>query len=371
MSAPRDDKDRQTMPQGADDLVPPTPAASLKPATKEQQSWGDKYKAKALHLFRNVGINYIVNFAISAVFTYKVEDKVARYFKPAIDRAVAGVNSNLAKASVKFIAEYFTITQLLLCGGHSILPIMKYTHDNRKALEFAVGHRFDQLQELTGNGNAASKQRLEEYKVIKDIFKARPETLSDESKALLAKNGIGDNLQFNEKRSTWGHILKARLGGVATTTALSVGLALGSASGKPWLNFDNLATNKAGPIIGQKFIKPVFGRAVDNHNLLGRFTFIELIYTLVSKLGFDRIERKQYIKQQQAEQEAAAHRLVVDEKVLQADSAQDTTSARSHAAAFADRATAQEARSKIVSNGAQDFRARETLKPGEPAAASL
>jgi hypothetical protein len=352
--------------------APPVTAAPQKQNANDK-SWGDKYKEKGYHFIRNFLLNYVVNFGISAAFTYKVEKSSwGRKLDSSIKQMADAGQEKLKVPSglTEFVAKYFTISQLLMFGGHAIVPLMKYSHDHKKGMELVIGHRLDQLQEMSGNGNAASKRRLEEYKVVTDILKARPKELSERDKTLLVKNGIDENLHFNERPSTWGHILKARLGGVLATTSLGVSLGVATAiankTNKDWLNFNKFAEEKAGKMIAENITKPVLGSHVENHGLLGKFIFIEMIYTLVSKLGFDRIEHIQRKKRHAQEQAAAAAALIKDEKALsQINGESPTQEPRASFAAQVGRGAPSETRRKIIEEGEKDFRGRESTKPGE------
>ena len=227
------------------------------------------------------------------------------------------------------------------------------------------------MQEFTGQGNAASKQRLEEYKVVTDILKSRPKELNDTEKELLAKNSIGDNLQFNEYRTQWKHILKSRLGGVAATTTLGVGLGLAIGTRQKWLDFNGFAENKLGKAIGDKVLKPVFGSYVEDHKMLGKYAFIEMLYTAASKLGFDRIERQQFKKRQEEGNGGSRSGFGQGRESALTQQGGESYAAepRTSFAAQTGRAPALDTRRKILEGGERDFRARESVKPGDAAVA--
>jgi hypothetical protein len=193
-------------PTASSENAPPavtTPASA--PDTNDEKSWGDKYKHKALGLIRNVGINYIVNAGIATLGTYALfkSPKANGFLQKGIDKIADGaISMGAHKELGNFLGEFLVRTQLLLCGGHILLPPLKSIHDHRKHLEFEVGHKLDVLQETFGRGNAATKRNIAEYSYIKDMLRAKPRTLSDDDKALLAKHCIGDNFQFNEKLET-------------------------------------------------------------------------------------------------------------------------------------------------------------------------
>ncbi len=376
MDAPR--KDNNSPPVSTNDISAARPGVSstIPSGTYAERSWGDKYKVKTLHIIRDDLVNYIINFIGSAIFAYKVErSPLQKRFDKAINwSGEQGEKIGIPAIVGRHIGSFFTKTQLLLCGGHAILPFMKYTHDNKKALEFSIGHRLDQFQEFMGHGNAASRRRLKEYKVIKDIFKSKPHELSEDEKALLVKNCIGDNLQFNEHRSTWGHVIKARLGGVAFTTALSIGLGFSNAQKTgPFkvLNFNDQLQAPAGKKIAKHLLDPLPMKIADSQHM-GENLFTETIYTLASKLGFDRIEKRQFRKEREAERAAATLALKKDEAALTqtVDSDNNPADNRNYAASIAARPSALDARQKILSEGEKDFRARETVKPEQAIALS-
>jgi hypothetical protein len=380
MDVQRQYDDRNATVANAASLSPGGAVSTQQPESSAEKSWGDKYKEKSFSFLRNVLLNYVVNFGISAAFTYKVmkSNWGQKHFGEnipggnTVDKFAAQVHDKIKipPGVTKFVTKYFTIAQLLMFGGHAILPLMKYSHDHKKSMEFVIGHRLDQLQEFTGQGNAASKRRLKEYKVVSDILKARPSELSEQYKALLAKNGIGDNLQFEERPSKWVHILKARLGGVLATTSLSVALGLASSTKINMLDFEKFAKDKMGEKIGDRVLKPVFGRTVENHKLLGQYVFTELVFTLASKLGFDREERKQFKKQREEEMAAAAEALKRDEKALTQLGAESfAAEPQTQFTAQVGRSPAMDARRKILGEGEKDFRARESGKTASPAVA--
>ena len=349
-------------------------AKATDPNLETQKSWGDKYKEKTLGFVRNVGVNYVVNFLISAVFAYEVEKSAvgAKLNDFAKGVGTQGAKVGIPKEVGQFVGSFITKVQLLMCGGHALLPFMKYTHDNRRALEFGIGHRLDQLQESMGQGNDASKRRLQEFKVVRGLLKTKPHELSEDEKALLAKNCIDEHLRFTERKSSWNHVLKARLGGVAATTSLSVGLALGQSTGKSWLNFKGLAKDKVGNYLDTKVIPkiPVIGPkiTVPLDNTLGENMFTEVVYTLFSKLGFDRIEKRQLKKELAAEQKAASTQLNKDEKSLEHITVLDEGTGPDFRASVKPQTI--DTRNRILSEGKKDFRMREASRPQETVALS-
>lgn len=359
-----------------------SPAQAQDAAT--EKSWGDKYKATTFGFGRNVLLNYIINFAISALGTYAfVHTKF--YNKTLLPKTEAWTiqleektKSLGFKIPNKFSAEiidFFTITQILLCGGHSILPLMKASHDHRRVLEFQLGHKLDQLQGLLGRGNEASKRNIVEYKYIKDLIKShKPQELTDADKALLAQHHIGDNLQFDEHRKSWWQTIKARLGGVAFTTTMSAVFATLSYFGEekklPWIDVKK-GLGKVGEKIGPRLPEGLKHVGINNPSLLGKFMVLELLYTLGSKLGFDRIEKKQARKLEVAERAQAEANLVKDRKELSAMGIrpEDADDIQTQYAQSPRTSPALEARRKLTEGGEKDFRTRETAKTAEPSMA--
>ena len=158
-----------------------------------------------------------------------------------------------------------------------LLPPMKFAHDNRNRIEFDMGHRLDQLQDMLGQGNEATKRNLAEYKYISDLLKAKPADLSDKDKTLLAKHSISDNFQFNEHRESWKHVLKARATGVSMTTTL--GLLFGATENfKSEKLHMSVIQEKAGELIGSKVLKKVLPASwISKPEALGKYVFLELI----------------------------------------------------------------------------------------------
>jgi hypothetical protein len=332
------------------------------PAHDNQKSWGDKYKRGTLHFIRDILFNYIINFGTSALFTYAVvetNNPLNRKFNQFIDAAKSNVG--------KQVVEFFTRTQLLLCGGHIILPFMKYMHDNKNGLEFGIGHKLDRLQEMVGRGNAASKRNLAEYKYINDLMKSKPRELSDDDKALLAKHCIGDNLQFDEHRESWKHLIKARATGVAMTTTL--GILFGLTGKFPEKYQMKTIQEKAGQFLSNKGLNKIPRKIIARPEELGKYVFLELIYTAASKLGFDHMEKRLLKKQELAEAEAAKSELKADKESLPADDihANEAAGGRGPVSPTAARTTpVLEARRKILESKEQGFLARESAKPAEP-----
>jgi len=376
--------------EGVDNIPPATastPTEKLQDASGEK-SWGDKYKHKLHHFVRDILVNYIVNFSISALFTYAIVEsgRYQNWFKPKLEKGISRLSetTHIPKEFAGVVAEFFTVTQLLLCGGHSLLPFMKWSHDNRKSQEFELGHALDELQMKLGRGDAATKQRLEEYKYVKNLFKANnPAELTGDDKKLLAKNGIDDQLQFKENRQTWKQVLKARGLGMSATTTLSFLLATGSFLGrKPdlkWLNVKKEYLQGWGHTLGDNI--PLYKKITKEHinyeegklfpvkgyEKLGEYTILELIYTAASKLGFDHMEKRELRKQEQEERTQAEAEITRDKEFLQQsgtrkDDAEDIKTLRTTPSALS---PALEARRKIMEDGGKDFRTREASKPPE------
>ena len=350
-------------------------SATTQQTESDQKSWGDKYKQKALRDTRNIGINYFLNAGIAIALTYGVIKSPAnKWLQKGVNAVTNGAVALGAHQELgKFLGEFLVRTQLLLVGGHVLIPPLKYIHDHKRKLEFETGHKLDLLQKFLGRGNAATKRNIAEYKYVKDLLNAKPQELSNDDKALLGKHYIGDNFQFNEKPESWKHVLFARGLGVASTTALSGVLAAGSYYGgkdklnKPWMDVKQKYLKEFGGGFGEKYLAgPLKRIRIKDPGLVGELIVLEAIYTAASKLGFDHMERRLLKKQEKADAEAAAAALAQDRQaVLQSERAPMETEAeplRSHSARVT---SSLDARRAIIDAGEKGFRARESAKPAE------
>jgi hypothetical protein len=201
---------------------------------KPMQSWGDRHKHGAYHFVRDWVVNYFINFIGAASITYAFDtSKKGERFNSWIDeKAVqAGklgpkvhLQEERARGLAKWGIKYFTKTQMLLMGGHILLPALKWMRDHERRLEFRLGHLLDLAQEFFGKGNAASKRNIEEYHRVSELVaigkynrKQRDPiavTLSDQDRAMLAKNLVNEDLCFEERPTTWLKVVKARLWGM-------------------------------------------------------------------------------------------------------------------------------------------------------------
>ena len=365
-----------------DSAAKPASAPSVPDAETQGSSWGDKYKHKAQHFVRNILVNYIINFGISAAGTYAVlkSPLYIKHFEPKVKEWSVKLHAktNIPPAFSSTIVELFTTTQLLLCGGHSLLPYMKWSHDNRRKQEFDFGHRLDKLQESLGFGNVASKRNLEEYKYVKDLLKTnKPDALDTTDKALLLKHGIDDNLHFKENRQTVWHVVKARLAGMSFTSTLSLILAAGSylaeQKGITALDFKQKFID-LGNKVGPKLYSGLSPKIIKDPGFLGYLTLLELVYTAASKLGFDKMENRQLRKREWQEKQEAEAALAGDRKVLsdsgiRPDDAADIQKLvqSDRAANLKPRLSALEERNRILQEGAaRDFRGRAEARANEP-----
>jgi len=326
----------------------------------EKQSWGEKFKAKTYHFIRDVLINYIVNFMAAASFTYAFDVKFGeRYAKWVNEKTSASKNPAL----LKFVIQFMTKTQLLLCGGHVLQPLLKWMKDNRKRLEFRIGHGLDLLQEMLGRGNTESKRSIEEYHRVSELVDigdhnrkyrdAVPVQLNEADKGLLAKHKVDEELQFTDRKQSWVRVITARLTGVLCTTMLSIGLALTNSESNPpkVYDFRNKYEKPWGEWLGNKVIPriplmnwlfnnkqpmPISRAGTTGHQLIGEYFIDDAIYTAASKLGFDKME--QYIdKKEEAEEarKAEERRKVVEARkksfVARQEEAQKTAPSMSQA----------------------------------------
>src|SRR5262249_50850830 len=149
---------------------------------------------------------------------------------------------SVPKGLSSWAIKYLTKSQLLLCGGHILLPAVKWMHDHRQRLEFSIGHKLDLAQEFFCHGNEASHRNLKDYERLNDLRETAkqnqkqgnltPVPLNDDDKKLLARNHVDAQLQFVEDPTTWGRVIKARLMGMLGSVIVSMGMALTS---QKWL----------------------------------------------------------------------------------------------------------------------------------------
>jgi len=349
---------------------------------RSSQSWGDKYSGKALHFVRDIAVNYVFNFAISALGTYAVmRSKLnTKYLEPAIEWFVEKGRNISGSAQYdgfsRGIGNFFTRTQILLCGGHSLMPFMKWSHDNKNRLEFWMGDKLDRLQEALGKGNNATKRNIEEHKYVRDLMTAgNSANLTEQDKGLLEKYHVGNNLQFDERRQTWKQVLKARAVGTSYTTALSIVLGL---SGKlPKWGQAATYEEKFGQAISEKGIKPVLkhlpGNLIEDPLMLGKNVFLELIYTFFSKLGFDHMEHRLLAKQEAEDAARAAAELKGDkESLAQSDGrGEDAGYGSRFRSGLGARQSASETRKEILNRKEKSFRLGDSMKNGDLSGVTL
>jgi len=297
---------------------PSSPVISPSPANTvpfDEKSWGEKYKVQTYSFIRNWLVNYFINFMAAATLTFAFDtSKLGDMFRDTSHK-ISEKTGN--PPLTRFIINFMTRTQLLLCGGHVLVPLLKWMKDNEKRLQFRTGHALDVLQESLGRGNAASKRNLMEYSHVstlvrigdynsKEINSPIVPELSEVDKAMLAKNDINEELQFRDKKQPWKDVIKARLTGVLFTTLLSIGLALSSSKSvpkalqfretyeTPWGKW--LGDNVFSKIPGAKFFErpaPAAQRTgMTGHQLIGEYFIDDAFYTAASKFGFDSMEHK-------------------------------------------------------------------------------
>lgn len=191
----------------------------------DQKSWGEKYGTGIFDFTRDFVINYVINFIIGAVSAYKYEtSNFGREFNAKIAR-VSAKSTIIPPKAAEYALRLMSRNQLLLVGGHILLPVLKVMKDHQQKLTFEIGHTLDQLQEVTGNGNRDSKRALSEYERTKQLLESKKNDgalqLSSDDKTMLARKHINDKLEFKETKQSWWNIIKARLIGMTCSTAAS------------------------------------------------------------------------------------------------------------------------------------------------------
>lgn len=340
---------------------PPKPV----PDTHSEKSWGDKYKAKTFGFTRNVIINFAINAAIAALGTYAVIKSPANKI---LQKGVDGIATNAVAIGLhpelgKFLGEFLVRTQLLLCAGHLLVPPLKAMHDNRKHLEFSIGHGIDRLQQSLGHANDATRRNLKEYRHVQMLLATKPDTLSAQDKQLLKKHHINENFEFDEKRETWKHVLIARVLGVASTTSLSAVFAMGSYYGgpkklnQPWMNVKETYLKRVGAEYGEKWLGRSLNKiGIHDSRTMGELIVLELLYTFASKLGFDYMENRLLEKQGHKEVKEC-HSTIAPQHDMPEQDKQESR--------LASASPTLEMRRKIVDTAHKDFRSREMIKPSE------
>ncbi len=257
-------------------------AGALNAAQPREQSWGEKYAGRMYAIVRNVILNYLINFSLSAALTYAFD--TSKYGILLADKieSRAKIWSNPARAfripqgPSKWTMSFLTKSQVLLCGGHFLQPLVKWMSDHRNRLEFRFGHALDLAQECFGQGTQVTKRNIEDYHRVSSLISigdhnrkqrdaaAPSRALSDEDKQLLAKHHIGEDLQFVEHRRSWGQVLKARLMSIFASAAVSIVMGLLSAQPIRALNFR----------LGEKWIGEKLGA-----NVVSRLPIIRSLFS--------------------------------------------------------------------------------------------
>lgn len=211
----------------------------LQPKQQSQQSnevnessWGDRFKKAAFSFNTYFALNYVVNTLLSVAVAYIFETK----FEHKLHSGAYAVGSKVAKftkGDAKKISEslYMGTKGLsLTMGGTMLVPAIKGLEDNRKGLEFKLGHAFDVLQDKVGAGNSATEENLREYDMLKAAAKTgtAPNVSQEDLDRFRAQHSIGQREDgkygFQEKRVSWGVALLARVVAWGAAFATNAGL---------------------------------------------------------------------------------------------------------------------------------------------------
>lgn len=255
-------------------------------------SFGQKWAKKAHWLLTDIGVNYFVNVTISVGLTYAFEKTLGAKYNAWLDKTLQNIGNPMAKAVAKFVTKFATKSQILLMGGHTLIPFMKYFHDNKHAETAAIANKLDGIAGIIGIGDDASKQNREDYARLKQLMSEKPQQVSENDARILSQYGIGQDFKFIEEKKPWKDVLLSRFKGMmfSLATNATIGATEGAtgneALGKPG------AYNKywAGPIgntLGRAFAKiPGFTKVFPDSTLFAREYANDLILTAASTTGF-------------------------------------------------------------------------------------
>jgi len=268
-----------------------------------QKSWGDLWK-ESLHWWAtDIGVNYITNATISVGLTYLFEKTKGEAYKQWLDKKLEKVENPTTKAVTAFIVKFLTKSQILLMGGHFLVPLMKDFNDNRHRQTEWMGDRIDALQEMFGQGNEASKKNRSDYAALHKILQEKPKDVSPEQANILIKYGVNSSFDFIEEKRTWKEVVLSRLramGFSAATNAVIGGLegktTQKDAAGKEIEHSGIYSRAWANPVskgkgffpgLGKVFAKiPGFKKVFPDTELFAREYANDMILTAASTIGF-------------------------------------------------------------------------------------
>ena len=207
------------------------------------------------------------------------------------------------------MANFFTRGQILLAGGHFLMPVIKWMNESRLSMEYWFSKKLDGLQQMVGLGNAKTKQNLESYDKVDALLEkgGQGETveLTPYMRSLLEQHSIGDDLKFEEEKESWGTMIKARLWSIASASVTNISLGLLSSRKiiKNWSYAES--EERGGNWFHEKIMSkvPGFDHVVKDGGMWSRYVINDAILTAASAAAFHQTEKKAKAKKNAARTE--------------------------------------------------------------------
>ncbi len=263
-----------------------------------QKSWGDLLKDSLHWWATDIGVNYFANATISVGLTYLFEKTKGENYNKWLKGQTDGIPNKMAKSVAQFAIRFLTKSQILLMGGHFLVPLMKDFNDNRHRQSEWMGDKLDALQEMLGQGNDASRKNRSDYAMLHNILRDKPKDVSPEQARILVKYGVNSSFDFIEEKRTWKEVILSRLRamGFSAVTNAAIGGAIEApstqkdAAGQEIKNSGLYSRAWANPIskwLGKGFSKvPGFKKAFPDTELFAREYANDVILTAASTIGF-------------------------------------------------------------------------------------
>ena len=265
------------------------------------QSFGQKWAKKAHWFLTDIGVNYFINVTISVGLTYAFEKTLGAKYNNWLDNTLKGIENPTLKSVAKFLTKFATKSQILLMGGHTLIPFMKDFHDNKHSQTTSISNKLDGIAETFGFGDDASKQNRADYARLEQLMKDKPKEVGENDARILSKYGVDGSFNFIEEKKTWGDVLKSRLRAMmyslvtnATLGAIEGQTGKGRADEKGlytrgWADPISSGMGSWWPGLGKIFGKiPGFKKAFPDTELFGREYANDLILTAASTIGFSQ-----------------------------------------------------------------------------------